>query len=312
MHNIEIDLFSDLKNILLDKIITVIAKNSININDKHIKEIETFNFEKLLDVYLNLLDRLLICRKAKVFISKEIKCNTKYQKYKKEIFKLKKLFENGSSIRPFLSDRINNLIYNKSEDSLLLDWGLHHIHFYPTKKRKNKNDNDILFILKQDNNIYFIDIFTHGDFHNYKALEIVHKNWKNVLSLYGLKGITPDILTEDNFKKLRKYNVGYTIGFKDEPDIAYATNIRRIERQRDIDFLCKYIENLQIQIINSTDDIIKEVSNKKNKEIDLLTIKLLINMDKLTFLEINTGVNILFNENNKEFANLLKTFSIIK
>lgn len=312
MHNIEIDLFSDLENILLDKINTVITKNNIKINNKHIKEIQTFNFEKLLDVYLNLLDRLLICRKANVFMSKEIRFNAKYQKYKKEIFKLKRLFENGSSIRPFLSDRINNLIYNKSEDRLLLDWGLHHIHFYPTEKRKNKNDNDILFILKQDNNVYFIDIFTHGDFHNYRALEIVHKNWKNVLSLYKLKGITPSILTEENFKNLRKKNAGYTVGFKDEPDIAYATNIRRIERQRDIDFLCKYLEDLQIQIINSTDDIIKEITNKTNKEINLLNIKLLIKKNKLTFMEVNTGINILFNENNNEFENLLKTFSIIK
>lgn len=312
MNNIEIDLFSDLKNILLDKINTVIAKNNIKINNKHIKEIQTFDFEKLLDVYLNLLDRLLICSKANVFMSKEIKCNAKYQKYKKEIFKLKRLFENGSSIRPFLSDRINNLIYNKSEDRLLLDWGLHHIHFYPTDKRKNKNDNDILFILKQDNNIYFIDIFTHGDFHNYRALEIVHNNWENVLSLYRLKGITPSILTEENFKNLRKKNVGYTIGFKDEPDVAYATNARAFERQRGIDFLYKYIENLQIQIINSTDDIIKEVSNKINQEINLLNIKLLINKNKLIFHEVNTDVNISFNSNNNEFENLLKTFSILK
>lgn len=312
MHNIEIDLISDLKNILLDKINTVIAKNSININNKHLKEIQTFNFEKLLDIYLNLLDRLLICSKANVFMSKEIRYNAKYQKYKKEIFKLKRLFENGSSIRPFLSDRINNLIYNKSEDGLLLDWGLHHIHFYPTDKRKNKNDNDILFILKQDNNIYFIDIFTHGDFHNYRALEIVHNNWKNALNLYRLKGITPSIFTEENFKNLRKYNVGYTIGFKDEPDIAYATNIRTFIRQRDILYLSLYTKNLQSEIIKHKDIIIKEIAQNTNTEINLITIKLLIKRNKLIFHEVNTDVNISFNNNNNEFENLLKTFSILK
>ena len=65
-----------------------------------------------------------------------------------------KVLENGSSIRPYLSNRVNELY---SVDGLLLDWGIHHLHFTSCYS-KDKIGNDILFIVEEDEKIHFITI----------------------------------------------------------------------------------------------------------------------------------------------------------
>lgn len=62
---------------------------------------------------------------------------------------------------------------NKSEDGLLMDWGLHHIHFIPAYTPK-KRTNEILFIMERPDKIYFVDIFAHGDWVKLKSLVLLN------------------------------------------------------------------------------------------------------------------------------------------
>lgn len=307
MTNLKIDLENDFKNILIEVLSTIyLKKYNINVSQNHWQDIKNKKPDELLSIFFNLQDRLLLCRKSTVFISKELYINPLFKIYKKEIMKLKKIFENGSSVRPFLSDRINNLIYSKSRDGLLLDWGLHHIHFFTEKQRKKINDNNILFLMKQNDSIYFIDIFSHGDFFNFKSLEIIHKNWANILTQYRLVGIKPNILTEEDFKQLRKNNVSYTIGFKDEPNIAYCFDINHF-RQKDVVNILNKLDQLQEHI----KEIYKKLFINANAQIIDFEIKLILQNGEIKLDESNSSIQSNCEQNIKELNEILKNYKII-
>lgn len=311
---IKIDIENDLKEIMLDIFDNkyLLKRFCINVDTIHLAEIKNKNLTTLLHIYLNLYDRLLFCRKSKVLFSKEIKQNKLYKQYRLEIQKIQKIFECGSSIRPFLSERVNNLIYSKSVDGLLLDWGLHHLHIFPKQKRNPTNDNLLLFIMKQGDYIYFIDILTHKDFFNFHLLEIIHNNWKDTLNIFKLDGMHPDILTEENFKNLRKYNVSYTIGFKDEPEIAYGTQIRKAIQINSINYLLHTIKEFQKNILSDEKKILNVISEKLHTEISDIEIKMVKNNNTIIYIEPKYSIKFDFQKDEQNIKKILKEFRIIK
>lgn len=198
-----------------------------------------------------------------------------------------------------------------SEDSLLLDWGLHHIHLFLTNKRNQQNDNILLFIMKQSDTIYFIDILTHQDFFNFNLLEIIHRNWKTALEPYKVN-ITPDVLTEKNFRNLRKNNVGYTIGFLDEPKIAYATQKRNKKRKDYICFLEKNLELFQQNLLNDSKRLADTISSKTRNKIVNFELKMVRHQNSILFIEPNYNVKINFENEEQSIEDILRQFCILK
>jgi hypothetical protein len=225
----------------------------------------------LLLQYVNWRNSLILGRKRAVTLSKKLYNNTFYSRYKKEIQKLKRIFESGGNIRPFLSTKVNDLLYN---DGLLRDWGLHHIHFVPAITPK-KRTNEILFIMERPDSIYFIDIFSHDDWVNLRSLEIIHRNWPETIEQFVLKGITPSIFTDAELKTLRKKNVNYTIGFDGK---AYAPTLNpnsKLSTIFKIRHLLASIEDFEQVILHDIYNIQQQIECKVNTTLTELNFELL-------------------------------------
>lgn len=211
---ISIDLKKDLGLFLKNKFSeSNLHKLGVSVSKDELNKVQSENVENLVELYSKLRNRLLIGRKRRVVIHNSVLNNSKYQQYRSSIMKLKNIFENGSSIRPYLSNKVNKIYF---DDRLLLDWNIHHLHFIPNNS-KQKRTNDILFITESESVIHFISIMTHQDFYNIDLLKYIYDNAPSVLERYKLVGIQPLLqnYSSETIKNLRNFDVGYCVSFGD-------------------------------------------------------------------------------------------------
>lgn len=277
---VTIDLNRDLDTFLRDKLTkSNLIKLNINVSDEDLQKIDKEDTEGLITLYSRLRNRLLVGRKRRVIIHKSLISNEKYQIYKNKILILKKALEHGSSMRPYLSNRINELYF---VDGLLLDWGIHHLHFTSCYSKK-KRGNDILFVAEEDNNIHFITILTHADFYNKDLLRYIYECCPQILERYKLVGIKPPSkeLTTNEIRNLRKYDVGYCVSFADNtyvPSLNKNSNTHLLEAKLQLFRLLPQIEK---DIINQKDLILKQLYGKGCFNITNISLEWIINNNSL-------------------------------
>lgn len=277
---IELDLNKDLENFLRDKFKKVnLMRLGIDVSDEELQKVDLEDLNGLITLYSRLRNRLLLGRKRQVVLHKSLLKNEKYPVYKKKILLLKKIFENGSSIRPYLSNKVNELY---SKDGLLLDWGVHHLHFTSCYS-KNKRCNDILFIVEDGEKIHFIAILTHSDFYNTDILRYIYENCPTILEKYKLVGIKPPSkeLTTQEIRNLRRYGVGYCVSFGGNtyaPNLNKKSNTYLVQGKFRLNILLQQIEKC---IIEQKDCIFKQLYNQGATEISNISLEWIINSKSL-------------------------------
>ncbi len=274
--NLNINIEQDLKDYLLQLLNENHLSNSYGIicGNRYSETINKMSLEDLIKSFLKLKSRLIRQQKYHVYMSKELKSNPLYRIFAQRIHKLKRHFKSGKDIRGFLSTNVNDFI--NTEDGLLRDWGIHHLHFEKSFYRgSKKRTNEILFVMIQNNNVYFIDIFKHNDWLNLEALKIIYRNWEKALEPFELKNITPDVFTEEQFKNLRKNDVGYAIGF-DNKNQAYSPSLNPYSNlnimSKSVQLLA-LIEKFEQSIKENKDNIFAQTITKLNKDIQNISIK---------------------------------------
>ncbi len=131
-------------------------------------------------------------RIRKVEMSAELKSGAYYQNFEPEILGIKSKFEIGESVSEHLTER--GLI---NRDFLLRDLGISHLHL------KVGRTNELLLVYLEDNVAYFVDVATHEELFTLgfrqmtKFLEIVDKNWPDVLSPFIMPRLSPPCKTRD-------------------------------------------------------------------------------------------------------------------
>lgn len=189
--------YEDIRSFVLEQV------TPINLNQKSIKFIHTAQIGDLLSKFIYFRKRYPV-GKYKVYISENMCSSSKYCKYKKQIWHIKKLLEEGRDIKDFLHNDINDFLFH---DNLLQDWGIIHIHLWPRGSRKNK-DNDILYAIQIEDSILFLKIDTHKYFLQKELLEILYQNVPNFLCFFPIPG---DDFTEKEIESLRNKGIGYAI-----------------------------------------------------------------------------------------------------
>lgn len=112
--------------------------------------------------------------------------------------------EAGASLRPFQSTRLTE---PGGRDLLLYDWGIHHLHVGPlheprslrrARSRKEPRRgyftgrrDELLFAFVDGANLYLIDVLDHHAFEDRSLIEIVHREWPEVLRPYLAPGAKP-------------------------------------------------------------------------------------------------------------------------
>jgi hypothetical protein len=212
--------------------------------------------------------------------------NPLYTKFEKRIKILKQAIETGNNIGLFLSDKIGNIVYN---DLLLTDWGITHFHlFYPDERKKDNDDNYVIFSIFDRNTVLFIDIQDHKKFCRKELLEIIQKY--NPGFLPTLKGITGEDFEEDKIVMFRKANVSYSLK---NGNIVFPT---RMNEQINMIYCSKLISLLKCigdELELNLEQILSELREKhpinKNLDFKLVFSK---NNHNIYVHEVNSNIGI--------------------
>lgn len=151
----------------------------------------------------------------KIFVSKELLKNKKYNKFKNIIEQIIEKAKNGDNLDIYLSKGIKKDITNP--DKMLNDWGVMHLHLGDTQKNGYINRTKELLFIYRDNQdktkLYILDIFSHGNWSMKKTIEILRNNWKDTIEKYKMKeviDVSPK-LNDDGHKQFRDINANASI-----------------------------------------------------------------------------------------------------
>ncbi|MGR7922791.1 hypothetical protein ACU6RQ_17115 [Zobellella denitrificans] len=167
--------------------------------------------EHLPYVYFNAEKRRPDQRPRKIILSDTFKCPENLQTVWN---RLQGLIETGQDITPNLSKLIKQL-HNK--DSMLNDWGVHHVHLGNSIKGEFiERTGPLLFALITKENFYAIGVYEHGVWADTKIVEIIHRNWPSEVAQYQKKGIiSATEITEQQRLTLRAKNANSFVTVND-------------------------------------------------------------------------------------------------
>ena len=132
------------------------------------------------------------------------------------VFLIRDLLVKGENVMRFLSKDIEQFLRKKT-DGLLLDFGMHHFHL--SRERKPSEDfvirsDFLLFAIITDADAYFVDVRPHRDperlgWVRQELLDIVYSNWPELIGPHVLRGVTGDVLTDEQKNELRTKNINH-------------------------------------------------------------------------------------------------------
>jgi len=197
------DFLGDLEKIILEKTRLM----GIKIDYKDVDE--------LLRKFINVKSKLIDNKPRKVHYSTELKSKMNGKPYYDVLKKIEKKFENGEDINPHLSKRA---FKPNSQDGILNDWGIRHLHLSDTKKKPTdkfyKRSAYLLMFIIGNDFVCFLDVRAHSEskrdskdplWVRDELLEIIQKNWEKLLEPYEYKGVKPsNKYTKEEYLRLRK------------------------------------------------------------------------------------------------------------
>ena len=212
---LHIDFERDLRNIVLHGIA------SCRILSKDILRMEITD---LLAKWFEILERVVepvprtvhMSREMRISLSKQANSRKK-QEAKDMVSKLRRRFELGKDVTPWLSRKIRE----DSTDQMLLQYGLHHFHLSRGigKDGFSTRSDYLLFahILKSD--AYFVDIKPHRHpdglrWVDQKLPEIMFRNWPELFT--KMSGIIPATVTDEEKKELWRKNASTALNIDGE------------------------------------------------------------------------------------------------
>lgn len=178
------------------------------------------NKDEIAFLYFEYYLRALPNFRYEVFNSQELLENPLYVKFKNVIHKIANDAENGISLKPYLSKGIQQIT---KPDKMLNDWGIVHFHL---GDRLNSDGfigrtSELLFAYKDtkrnQEKLYFLDIYIHGNWSKKRTIEILYNNWKSVIEPYKIKGLV-DIkpkLTDEEHLTMRNADINSAIVLED-------------------------------------------------------------------------------------------------
>lgn len=192
---IYIDLKQDVINSLLFRLKQFGISRYQKVLNKNIQNKDNY-LSDLLHEYLILQRKRITPQRRKVILSHELR-----QLNDPRVDFISKKLEQGEDITKYLSKKING----KNNDLLLYDWSIHHIHFSPERTK------DMLFAYITFDTAYLLAVMSHEEkgtpnrtWANSNLVEILHRNWPNILSEFKINGVRPDNITNEERTILRK------------------------------------------------------------------------------------------------------------
>ena len=160
--------------------------------------------------YLNFFRRRVSSGKRVMYLSDCFKCPDSLCKAWR---KFRCCVEDGNDIAIYQSKQIVDLT---KKDILLNDWGIYHFHLgEELDKGWIKRTDELVFAIVKPDAFYTIGIFKHGDWTNKDLLEIVHRNWPELLKRFRCRSLNVESLDNDKMKILRKKGYNFFVRMED-------------------------------------------------------------------------------------------------
>lgn len=128
----------------------------------------------------------------------------------------------GDDVNPHLNKAMADIKY---KDGMLFDWNIYHFHLGTTIDGDGyhiSRTGDILYAMVSEDTIYFITISPHGHWADKDLLEIVVRNWENLLesSRINAENLSVDFSSSE-IQRLRDKNVN--VAFKLSNGMCYMS-----------------------------------------------------------------------------------------
>lgn len=117
--------------------------------------------------------------------------------------------EAGDDLLPHQSTRLEQPDY---EDGMLNDFGIQHFHLgttqHPTRPNFVARTNPLLFAMVQEDDLYCIGYYGHGEWSRATLLDVIHENWPDTIAGYSVDGVKlAHSYTDDEHEKLRRADI---------------------------------------------------------------------------------------------------------
>lgn len=118
---------------------------------------------------------------------------------------------NGENVNPHLSRTTKRINY---KDGILFDWNIYHFHLGVDIEDDNYSGRtgDVLYAYVEEDAMYFLAIAPHGQWEDKQLLEIIVRNWEELLSIYAIDAdIEKPFDSKEDIKMFREGNINSMI-----------------------------------------------------------------------------------------------------
>lgn len=183
----------------------------------------------------------------------------------------------GENINPYQSKKLMDIQEN---DPLLNDWGIHHLHLGMEKEETTsffKRTGQLLYVFFTEDTAYFLNIFVHGQWTNKSLLEILDRNWPELIARWESNIIDIEELDSNSMDKMRKAGGIFFMKVNGKifspPGGGYATAGNSISAVIQSDHFLMKLREYENWIRNNERDFEKRVRQLVNAKVFKLELK---------------------------------------
>ena len=205
---IKIDLRHDLvESTRAELILSGYSQDSVNRLSRDDREI--------IRALLNISRRWVSHNPRIIHKSKGFRCP---QQHSASLSEIERAIRDGDDLTPYLSTHI---IHFKFNDTMLNDWGIHHLHLgkktVPSGKNKGfiQRTDPLLYCYFTASDAYLIAISDHNAFESRVLVEAMHENWPHVIEQFQARGAKGDRLTDEQVRELRRKRINHCVSVDD-------------------------------------------------------------------------------------------------
>jgi hypothetical protein len=191
--------------------------------------------DDLIAIYLNWVYRTIRPRPRRVHRSGELAVNPLASSHAAALAGIEADFAAGNDVTKYLSrsvakdgfvgkvtlaakgNRKRPVAKSPQFDLMLIDWGVHHLHLGTVVEADGfiQRTKPVLFAAVRADDVYFIDIFKHGDWSDQRAVEVLVGNWPDAELVHELKGASglAHPVSKDDRKQLRENAINSFVEF---------------------------------------------------------------------------------------------------
>ena len=137
--------------------------------------------------YFNAKTRRIESKPREAHLAQELKENPLYLgHYRFAIDEIVRVVRAGEDLTPFLSRRLKCVDFN---DYLLNVWGVYHFHLGTSLESDGfvKRKGELLYGMVFDDAILFIDIYQHNQWSHRSVIDVLARNWPDVMSAFEVQ-----------------------------------------------------------------------------------------------------------------------------